>query len=137
MRHLGHFFPAQPLGPSGQETGIGGGEMALSPRPWQVFNLHPTGWAVDATRGIEEEDQNPPEGDELKASLAQGVVARASLPATGTYGLSSGLGSKSYLQSQLSGVVSTFTRLVEKTWLFCNAIQDSLYLHPVFLVSPR
>jgi hypothetical protein len=105
-------------------------------RPWQAFNLYATGWTIDTPRGVEEEDQNPPERDELKGTLPQPVVAGASLTATGTYGLSSGLGPKSYLQSQLPGMVSPFTRLVEKTWLFFNTIQNSLYMHPVFLVDP-
>jgi len=126
VKRLGHLFPAQPFGPGGEEPGIGNGEMAFPLCPWHAFNLHATGWATDPSWGVEEESQNPPEGDEFKAPLAQGVIAGASLATARTYSQTAGLRPKSYLQSQWSCVVSPFARLIDKTWLFCDAVHDSL-----------
>ena len=136
MKYLGNLLPAQPFRPSGEEPGVGGGEVTFPLRPRQPLNLHATVRTVNPARGIEEENQNPPQRDELETPLPQSVIAGASMPAPRTDCQLAALGTKRYFQSKHSGYRAPFACIIDKTWLFLDAIQDSLYLHPVLPSLP-
>ena len=126
-----HFFPTQPFGPSSQEPGIGYSEVAFPFRPRQFFDLDSAGWAVYPSWSVEKENQDSPQWDELETPGTQSVVAGSPLATSGTDGLATGLRTQGNHQSWRSRV-SPFAGLIDKTRLFFDTVQDSLYVHPVW-----
>ena len=130
-----HFFPAQPFAPGGQEPGIGLREMTFPRRPRHFFDFHATGWALYPSWGVEEKDRYAPQRYKGKAPDSQGVIAGSFLATLGTNGLAADLGTQGYHQSRWPGV-SPLAGVVDKTRLFFDTVQDSLYVHPVW-PTPR
>lgn len=126
-----HFFPAQPLTPGGQKPGIGYRELTFPRRPRQLFDLDATGWTLYPSWGVEEEGRYAPQGNKGKAPDTKGVIAGSSLTTLGTDGLATDLGTQGYHQGRWPGV-SPVAGVVDKTRLFFDTVQDSLYVHPVW-----
>ena len=128
---LGHFLPTQPFTPGGQEPGVGDCEMTFPHGPRQSFDFHLAGWALHPPWRVEEKNRQAPQGDKGKFSGPQGVVPGAPLAALGTDGLAAGLGPQRDHQRRRAGF-SPSARVVDKTRLFFETVQDSLNVHPVW-----
>lgn len=71
---LGGFLPGELACPVGQKEHIGLGQLVLAIGPRHLFNHRAAGAAVDAPHAVEEENQEAPERDELKAPLGKVIV---------------------------------------------------------------
>jgi hypothetical protein len=79
MEGPGDLLPAQPLRPTGQKPSVRDRQVALALRPRHPFCLHSAAGTVHPAQRVEEEDDDPPQGHELKTALGQGVITRPSL----------------------------------------------------------
>src|SRR5437899_3626433 len=62
---------------------IGPGQLVLAIAPWNLLHHHHAAIStVDAPHLVQQENQNPPERDELEASLRKMIVTRRRLVAT-------------------------------------------------------
>jgi hypothetical protein len=126
-----HFLPAHTLGPGGQKPGIGRGQAVLASGPRHFFHLDPVAErTIDPAWTVEEENQNSPKGNKLESSLGQSVVARSLSAAAGADGPAATSGTQGYFNGQMA-VLPQFTSVIDKTRLFFDPVQDSLYMHPV------
>lgn len=131
FEYFSHFLPTQPFTPSGQEPGIGYREVTFAHCPRQLFDFHATTWALHTPWSVEEENRYAPQGNKGKIPDTQSIIARLSLAALGTDGLATGLRPQRYHQGRLVGI-APFAGIVDKTRLFFDTVQDSLYVHPVW-----
>ena len=132
LKGSGYLQPGEALGPTGEEPGIGGGQVPLPLCPGNPFDLDPAIRAIDPPHGIQEEHRNPPQGNELETALLLGVVARANLAATGTNGPAALTRPDFHLQGKSARALAPTYRAVHKISMQLHPIQDRLYLHPVF-----
>lgn len=131
FEYFSDLFPTQPFSPCGKEPGISYGEMALAISPWHFFDFNSAGRALDSPWCIEKEHRYAPQGDIFEVPASQGVIARSPLATFGADWLAADLRSQRYEQSQ--GLpFAPCACIVDKIWLFFYAVQDSLYLHPVW-----
>src|SRR5438128_7955908 len=83
VERLGGFFPRKFACPTGQEEHVGPGQLVLAIAPWNLLHHHHAAIStVDAPHLVQQENQNPPERDELEASLRKMIVTRRRLVAT-------------------------------------------------------
>ena len=94
-------------------------------------DFHLAGWALHPPWRVEEKNRYAPQGNKGKSPDPQGVVTGASLAALGTDGLAAGLGPQCDHQRQRSGIAPS-ARVIDKTRLFFETVQDSLNVHPVW-----
>src|SRR6202049_4167351 len=73
-RH-GGFLPGQLACPVGEKQHIGLGELVLAARPWQLFDPHPAGPAIDAPHAVKQQHHEAPERDEFEAAQAEVIIA--------------------------------------------------------------
>ena len=82
---LSRFFPRKAASPAGQEKHVGFGQGAFPVAPGNFFdNDGGAAVAIDTPHGVQEKDEESPQGDELKAPLGELVVARRRLMAART-----------------------------------------------------
>ena len=75
-KRFGGFFPRKPARPTGQEEHIGFGQGAFAVAPGNFFDDHgAAAAAIDAPHGVQQEDEESPQGNELEAPLGELVVA--------------------------------------------------------------
>jgi hypothetical protein len=79
---LGSFFPRKPTRPTGQEEHVGPGQGALAVAPGDLLDDDgATATAVHSPHGVQQEDEESPQGDELKTPFRQLVVTGRGLMA--------------------------------------------------------
>src|SRR5206468_2569383 len=83
VERCGDLAPTQALGPTGQEPGVRQGQVPLALSPRQGFDTDAALRALDPARGVQEEDSQAPERNELEETTRQGVVARPWLATAG------------------------------------------------------
>ena len=84
MKRLGGLLPRKPARPAGQKQHVGGGQVTLAIAPRNFLDDDGTAsTAIDAPHGVQEEDQESPERDELKAPLGKPIVTGRRSVATG------------------------------------------------------
>lgn len=130
FKDFGHFLPTQSLAPSGEKPGVRECEVAFSYGPRQLFDLDATGWALHTPWGVEEIHRYSPQGNKGKSSDAQIVIPGSPFAALRADGFAADLGPQCYHQCWRSGI-SPCARVIDKTRLFFDTVQDSLNVHPV------
>ena len=130
----GHLFPAQPLGPARQKPGIGFGQLMFARCPRHSLYPNTTAPAAHPARGVDEEHLDTPHRDKLKAAQRQCVIAWPSAAAARADGPAIGPGAQLCLNRRFAGVFHPAHRAVHERFEILHAIQDSLEVHPVFLV---
>ncbi len=71
--------------PTGEEEHIGFGQRAFAVGPGNLFDDDgAAASAIDATHGIQQEDEKSPQGNELKASFGELIVAASRMMAART-----------------------------------------------------
>jgi len=84
---LSGFFPRKSARPAGQEQHVDLGQGAFAVAPGNFLDDHcAAAAAVHSPHGVQEEDEKSPRRDELKAPLAELVVAGRRLVAARTDG---------------------------------------------------
>src|SRR4051812_25942536 len=84
MKRLGRFLPRKPASPARQKQHVGGGQVTLAIAPRNFLDHDgPAATAIDAPHGVQEEYQESPERDELKAALGKAIVTRRRMVAPG------------------------------------------------------
>jgi hypothetical protein len=135
VKDLGHARPTQPLRPRGQKPRVGRGELVLALGPGNGLHPHPAARALHSLPGIDEEDGQAPQGDELEAPGGQRVVAGAGSLTPRAPRLAIGAAMQLDLQMQPPGRFPEPHGAVYEAGLRLQPIQDSLELHPVLPTS--
>jgi len=82
VERLGGLLPGELARPAGQKQHVGSGQLVLAIAPRNLPDRHhATTAALDAPHAVQEENQDPPEGDELEAPLGKMIVTRRRLVA--------------------------------------------------------
>src|SRR5690242_17426233 len=80
---FGCFLPGQLARPPGQKEHVGSGQLALALAPRHFLDYHHAATAaIDPPHGVQEEDEKPPQGDELETPLGKLVITRCRLMTT-------------------------------------------------------
>src|SRR6267142_1916307 len=74
MKGVGGLFPGKLARPAGEKQHVGFGHLVLAIAPRNLFHHHAAASAVHAPHAVQEENQNAPARNELKASLRKMVV---------------------------------------------------------------
>ena len=81
-KRFGCLFPRKAARPAGQKQHVSFGQGALAVAPWNFFDDDSlAAAAVHSPHGVQEEDEKPPERNELKAPLGELIVTRRRLMA--------------------------------------------------------
>ena len=81
-KRFGSFFPGHPAGPAGQEQHVGSGQRAFAIAPRDFFDDDgAAAAAIDTSHGVQQEDEESPNGDELETPLRELIVAGRGLMA--------------------------------------------------------
>src|SRR3954462_12002934 len=84
-KRFGRFLPGQPARPAGQKQHVGFGKSAFAVTPRNFFNDDSlAAAAIDAPHGVQQEDQESPQGNELKTPFAQLIITGRGLMAACT-----------------------------------------------------
>jgi hypothetical protein len=76
VERLGGFLPGELARPAGQKQHIGSGQLVLPIAPGNLLDHHATIPTVDASHAVQEENQKPPQRNELEASLGKMIITR-------------------------------------------------------------
>lgn len=102
--------------------GVAGTVFALGPRDF--FDLDAATRTVHPAHGVEKDDRDVPEWDEVKAPLGGHlIIARASLVAATTTWLAVGAGTDEGFDPRLIRVLDEFYRLVNETLERMNKVE--------------
>src|ERR1019366_8979949 len=75
------FLPGKLSGPVGQELHVDLGELVLAVGPRHLFDDDATAGTFHPPHGVQQEDQESPDRDELESALGQMIVATSGLQA--------------------------------------------------------
>ena len=82
---LGRFFPRKPARPAGQKQHVGIGQLMLAVAPGNLLDHHRfAAAAINASHGVQQENQKPPERDELVTPFRELIITGRRLMAPGT-----------------------------------------------------
>ena len=127
--------PAQALGPRGKEPRIRIGDSPFACDPRQRFDTNPTDGTGHAAQGIEEKDRNAPHGNKLEAASGQAVVAWPRTLATGALWAPVGPVPDLDIETRSPVDFAPTRSPVDERVVLLDTIQDSLELHPAFLLQ--
>ncbi len=126
---LGHLLPRHPLRPVRQEPGVACRDRTLALGPGHLLDLYTAAETIDSAHRVNEEHQDPPERDELKAPRHERVVGRPPLSAAGALG--SAAHSRADVDLELDPLCLDEACVgVDKRGVLLDSVQDSLELHP-------
>jgi len=131
FKGLRDIQPGKTFCPAGKEPSIGDGQMLFPFCPGNPFDLNAAIRAVDPSHGIEEENSDAPQGNELKATAGLGVIAWAGFAATRADWPTGFSWSDFYFQGQSPCLFTQMDRTINKTFVQLDPIQYSFDLHPV------
>src|SRR5450631_1878750 len=81
VKRLGGFLPGEFACPAGEEEHVGFGGLMLAIAPRNLFDHLAAIAAVDPSHAVQKENQNSPEGNELKTPLGEMIVTGCGLVA--------------------------------------------------------
>ncbi len=126
----GAIWPDPGLRPARQEPSVARRDRALSLGPGHLLDLDAAVGTIDTAHGVDEEDQDSPERNELKAPGRKRVVGRPPLPAAGACGPAAH--SRTDVDLEFDPVpLDEMCVAVDETRVFLDLVQDSLQLYPV------
>src|SRR5579871_717265 len=76
MKSLGSFFPGEFAGPTSQNDHISFGQLMFAIAPGNLFDDDPAISALNSAHGVQEENEQTPEGNEFEPSLGKVIVTR-------------------------------------------------------------
>src|ERR1700746_2599464 len=63
----------------GEKHHVGLGEGVFAARPWQFFDPHPAGSAIDPAHAVKQQDHETPERHEFETAQAKMIIAGGGL----------------------------------------------------------
>ena len=75
----GGFLPGEFASPVRQKHHVGLGQLVLADRPWQFFDPHTAGPAIDPPHVVKQEHREAPDRDEFEAAKVEQIIGRAAL----------------------------------------------------------
>src|SRR5688572_15326024 len=123
------LLPAERLRPRCQKPSEGRRDRRLPVAPGQQLDLHTAARAVTAAWRIHKEHWDCPQRYELILALLQSIIRAALLPTARTHGSRTSPSANGNFDPMFCTTLAQPRRLVDKTRMLFDAVQDSLQLH--------